>query len=43
MLIERVTSGELDGLHLWGPSADCAHWSGAGTFSEVYPDVPTMY
>jgi prepilin-type N-terminal cleavage/methylation domain-containing protein/prepilin-type processing-associated H-X9-DG protein len=43
MLIERAMSGELSGLAPWGPTADCPHWSGAGTFSEVYPGVPTLY
>ncbi|MCJ7750544.1 MAG: type II secretion system GspH family protein [Armatimonadetes bacterium] len=43
--LAKVRDGELQGMWPFGfgPVSTCQHWSGGGTFSEVYPDVPTLY
>jgi prepilin-type N-terminal cleavage/methylation domain-containing protein/prepilin-type processing-associated H-X9-DG protein len=43
--LAKVRDGELAGMwpYGFGPVSNCQHWSGGGTFLQVYPDVPTLY
>ncbi len=43
--LSMVRDGDLQGMwpYGFGPVSSCPHWSGGGTFSQVYPDVPTLY
>jgi prepilin-type N-terminal cleavage/methylation domain-containing protein/prepilin-type processing-associated H-X9-DG protein len=41
----KVRDGELQGMwpYGFGPVSNCPAPSGSGTFSQAYPDVPTLY
>ncbi len=43
--LTKVRDGDLQGMwpYGFGPVSSCQHWSGGGTFSQVYPDIPTLY
>jgi len=43
LVLNKLRDEELTGASSWGPVSNCPHWSGDGTFLEVYPDVPTIY